>query len=252
MAHMDLGELACWDPDALHDFGFALGHHAAELERVVGDIRSAGRFREEWAGPAHDAAASRIAEFASAIAAQGDSYRAVCACAYRIAPRLRELHAELADVRQWAAERSLGFAADGSISAAPGVSDTDRGVLHGRLDALTDRATALDEEAAAILARAFDEETANGGDGSGPLLFGGERARLPRLPQVPEVGTDPDQVAQWWQRLDDFDRTALLIERPESIGPLDGIPAGARDLANRALLDIERVRLEQVARQPVA
>ncbi len=57
------------------------------------------------------------------------------------------------------------------------------------------------------------------------------------------------QVAQWWNGLDDTARTALVAEHPERIGALDGLPAAARDLANRALLDDERRRLESVATQ---
>ena len=52
----------------------------------------------------------------------------------------------------------------------------------------------------------------------------------------PPSGGDPDTVAGWWQGLTPAQRRWLLDERPELIGNLDGVPADARDLANRARL----------------
>jgi hypothetical protein len=53
---------------------------------------------------------------------------------------------------------------------------------------------------------------------------------------TPPPDTDPDTVARWWQGLSPAQRRWLIEERPESIGNLDGVPADARDLANRARL----------------
>nr|WP_255672513.1 alpha/beta hydrolase [Glycomyces amatae] len=47
----------------------------------------------------------------------------------------------------------------------------------------------------------------------------------------------PEQVNQWWEGLSEAEREALAEEHPEWVGPVDGIPAAARDTANRALLD---------------
>jgi hypothetical protein len=43
-------------------------------------------------------------------------------------------------------------------------------------------------------------------------------------------------VAHWWQGLTQERRRLLIEERPELVGNLDGVPADARDLANRARL----------------
>jgi hypothetical protein len=53
---------------------------------------------------------------------------------------------------------------------------------------------------------------------------------------TPPPDADPGAVACWWQALSPAQRRWLLEERPDSIGNLDGIPADARDLANRARL----------------
>src|SRR5581483_12016752 len=59
----------------------------------------------------------------------------------------------------------------------------------------------------------------------------------PLGPEVaPASGTDPGCVAGWWYRLPPAERQALIADRPDLIGNLDGVPADARDAANRARL----------------
>lgn len=45
------------------------------------------------------------------------------------------------------------------------------------------------------------------------------------------------EVNQWWGGLSDEEREQFINEKPEQIGNLDGIPAGARDRANRNRLN---------------
>ena len=63
------------------------------------------------------------------------------------------------------------------------------------------------------------------------------RLRLLRPAAAPPSGSDPVCVADWWRRLSPAEREALITGRPDLIGNLDGVPADARDLANRARLD---------------
>jgi hypothetical protein len=60
---------------------------------------------------------------------------------------------------------------------------------------------------------------------------------------VPAFGTDPRLVRAWWAGLSETERQRLLRHRPDAVGRLDGVPASARDLANRARLDAERAHL---------
>lgn len=59
-----------------------------------------------------------------------------------------------------------------------------------------------------------------------------------------ESGMSPEQVNQWWDDLTDAEREALIAEHPEWVGPTDGIPAEARDTANRDLLEAEIADLD--------
>ncbi len=56
-------------------------------------------------------------------------------------------------------------------------------------------------------------------------------------PGAPGTGATPEQVKSWWDSLSDAEREAVIAAYPQVIGSADGLPAGARDDANRILLD---------------
>ncbi|WP_053925336.1 alpha/beta hydrolase [Streptomyces chattanoogensis] len=58
-----------------------------------------------------------------------------------------------------------------------------------------------------------------------------------RLDSVPEKGTDPANVRDWWKGMSEEERQEQLALHPDLIGNLDGIPARTRDKANRVNLD---------------
>jgi hypothetical protein len=60
----------------------------------------------------------------------------------------------------------------------------------------------------------------------------------------PPAGASPRRVHDWWRGLTEAQRQAIIAAAPEAIGNLDGIPAGARDAANRVRLARDLARLE--------
>lgn len=50
--------------------------------------------------------------------------------------------------------------------------------------------------------------------------------------QPPDRATDTE-VNQWWDSLSEEERNRIIVERPEWVGNLDGVPGTARDSANR-------------------
>jgi hypothetical protein len=64
------------------------------------------------------------------------------------------------------------------------------------------------------------------------------------LATKPAAGASPDAVHAWWVGLTEAQRQALIAAAPRSIGNLDGIPAGARDAANRVSLGRDLAQLE--------
>jgi hypothetical protein len=59
----------------------------------------------------------------------------------------------------------------------------------------------------------------------------------PVVPPVVPVRSPPDEAAEWWSALSQAAQLAALASAPGALGALDGVPAWARDRANRLLLD---------------
>jgi hypothetical protein len=61
---------------------------------------------------------------------------------------------------------------------------------------------------------------------------------------VPRPGSDPAAVKSWWDGLTFAQQRWLIENEPAAIGRLDGVPADARDRANRILLEESKRALE--------
>jgi hypothetical protein len=57
---------------------------------------------------------------------------------------------------------------------------------------------------------------------------------------LPPCTATPAEVGRWWDALTAEQRRWLVATEPGWLGPLDGVPAAYRDLANRLLLDERR------------
>lgn len=55
-------------------------------------------------------------------------------------------------------------------------------------------------------------------------------------PTVPAAGSNPSDVNAWWQSLSQDQKKQYADLYPEQVGALDGVPAAARDYANRQVL----------------
>ena len=67
------------------------------------------------------------------------------------------------------------------------------------------------------------------GDGANNKVVG--------VPDFPQPNWSPSQVATWWNSLPEDHKQLLMDHRPDDIRHLDGLPAYARDRANRFALD---------------
>jgi hypothetical protein len=117
------------------------------------------------------------------------------------------------------------------------VADRVEQVLRRAADLATDLA-ALMAQAAAGQVDDGPRTTSLAGASLAGHLGGGLSALGP-----PPGGTAADN-AGWWASLSAAERFTLVVSRPELIGNLDGIPAQARDAANRVRLPEERAALQ--------
>jgi hypothetical protein len=128
--------------------------------------------------------------------------------------------------------RMVGAAAEAQEAAAAALATAPE--QSAGVEALVDRAIA----AAAVVA---DAATA-AGQALRPVPERVSPIDLLDLPRpgpgpVVPVGRPPGEVADWWASLSAVEQRRLVVERPEDVGDLDGVPAWARDRANRLVLD---------------
>ncbi|MBA2417022.1 MAG: hypothetical protein H0V64_14285 [Geodermatophilaceae bacterium] len=250
-------ELAGWDIDTLRR-GSTQFLAVAETTRAwvtradaVGQALAAPA---AWDGPASEAAQSTL--------------RAWLAVTARLNPALEALAAGVAEAVGWyaqaqdaaaAALRAAGthgitVGADGVVSAPPGYTtrmEADQAAAAAERAAAAAAVQAQVEEAFRLAARGDALVASDVGVFTGlgiPGFTAGSDfvdlmaalhvtvTSAGRLPTVPP-GADPQAVATWWSGLSLDEQFRLARERPDLIGGLDGVPAWARDTANRILLD---------------
>ncbi|GAA3910969.1 alpha/beta hydrolase [Actinoplanes auranticolor] len=211
--------LRATDPGRWRDTATAWRSWAATAGRWAAELRAhATRLRAIWTGSAADAATAHLAVLIRRL----QLFRLGCWAADQA---LSEFAAALARSRSMPATPPAGvtIAGDGTVSGQPAaaVRDTAAGIKV----ALAIAAEA--DGAATSRLRAAD--------------MGG--AASPPTGEPPSCTATPAQVRQWWEALSPAQRRWLLVGEPGRLGPLDGIPAGIRDLANRLMLDELPARL---------
>jgi hypothetical protein len=245
-----LAEIAGWDVPLLRGAVWTLDSVTGGLPAWRARVEAVGRSLEDahcWYGPAARSAGAALVEVSTVATA-------VTAALGESLEHAQRLLAE-AETAQELAERALAAAA-----AVPVVLDGARR-LAGPLPvdpvsglAAGDPAAALGAEALAIdavtagqraVTAAGEAVNALAGLGIGGalapvtfddvswLVLGGTAASLP----CPPTGGDPAAVAAWWAGLSTAERTDAIDGRPALIGRLEGLPAWARDHANRRVLD---------------
>jgi hypothetical protein len=246
-----LAEVAGWDLPLLRGAVWTLDSVAAGLPAWRSRMEAVGRSLADahcWYGPAGQSAGAALVEVSTVAAA-------VTAALDESLEHAQRLLAE-AEAAQESAERALAAAASvpvvlddaGRLVSLPVVPVGAGAGLDADQTAAALQAQELAEEALQSSSRALlaAEEAASAltrvgvgaglvpatfADLVGPVLAGASTAAV--LP--PPGGSD--ERAAWWAGLSAADRLTAIREVPGRIGRLDGLPAWARDRANRVLLD---------------
>ncbi|KQS68617.1 alpha/beta hydrolase [Modestobacter sp. Leaf380] len=198
-----------------------------------------------WSGPAADVAATALVELSTtagrvqaALAGSADSLGVVVTQA-------GAAQEAAASARGWAASGPVALSDDGLV---PPIATA--AMAEDQLTAVADREHAASRAeghareaftaAAAVLAAAgASAETlvVAGVGGAGPVGFGdvaAAAAAAVSAPPVPHV--DPTGAATWWSGLSTAEQQAAIVADPAGVGRLEGLPAWARDEANRSVL----------------
>ncbi|WP_138734757.1 alpha/beta hydrolase [Modestobacter excelsi] len=209
--------------------------------------RQLGR-AECWSGPAGTAAAAAVVELSTV----------ACGVSGALGSSLTDLQgltAAATEAQEWAAGAlataeagrmsldgtgsPVGLAAPpGAAMAADQVADVLADRQAGRLAAArADEALLAAARALACARAARQPLAALGVGGRSAVGFADLVVRLPAarpLPVPPDPG--PLRVAAWWAGLPAAEQLAEIAARPAVVGALDGLPAWARDRANRRRL----------------
>ncbi|MDT0310030.1 alpha/beta hydrolase [Streptomyces sp. DSM 44917] len=141
----------------------------------------------------------------------------------------------------------------GVFTGARGPHGEAAQLLANRIGRLLAQAGECDEQIAAALGELTTRETLTVSDATwldaqadAEAVVGASGAAPDSL--IPEDGTPADNRS-WWDGLSREEQASVIALFPAEVGALDGLPAEARDQANRAVLRMEEARLDrEVAR----
>ncbi|SHN88986.1 Alpha/beta hydrolase [Geodermatophilus obscurus] len=264
MSAPTLAEVAGWDVPLLRGAVWTLDSVAAGLPAWRARVEAVGRSLEDascWYGPAAQSAGAALVDVSTV--ATG-----VTAALDESLEHAQRLLAE-AETAQELAERALAAAAsipvvlDGAGRLVGPLPVDPTGEADAVRTAAVVRVEALAADALAAAGRAGlgagEAVAALMGLGIGGTLAPATFEDLSWLvavedastPAPPPSGNDPTAVAAWWAGLSTAARVSAIHGRPRRIGDLEGLPAWARDRANRLVLDRTLVTPRRTGGPPV-
>ena len=141
--------------------------------------------------------------------------------------------AQANDVLAEAATKQCEIDAGGSVQPMASAPKTDlilidTFALATRVKEILERADQVDTDLYHAL-QDINNDRYTDGDGANNKVIG--------VPDLPQPNWSPSQNAAWWNSLPEDRKQFLMDHRPDDIRHLDGLPAYARDRANRFALD---------------
>ncbi|MBO1416572.1 alpha/beta hydrolase [Streptomyces sp. FH025] len=235
----------------------AFGQHLESWQHDVVDRLD----RSRWTGTAAGHAQARIRLLQNELQAAHQEIGLVGRALHDAAEGFAAAQAHLLGALDDARAHKLNVAADGGITwdqdsgsadfAGPDAEAQARRIS-GRITAALTEADHADRTISARLAHLA--RNAGSGAGLDAATAKTDLAAADALERIPAPGTDPTGVKTWWDGLTDEQRHRMILNHPDRIGALDGVPAVGRDQANRINLrqggqDLQR-RLDDLGPAP--
>ncbi|WP_307803672.1 alpha/beta hydrolase [Micromonospora echinofusca] len=224
------------DPAAWEQAGAAWRGVGDLLQRRAGELAAvAADLDRSWTGAASRAATGRLGTLRTGLLDRVPLGIEVDQILAEYAVRLRTARARLASAVALLPQAGAQIDRQGRVSLDPAVP---RQPVHA---GPTVTQVSAQVGAALTVADAADREAAARLTGLADALAGSWAE--PPGAYRPPVGADPALVRLWWDRLTPAQRRWLVGHEPALVGRLDGVPATARDQANRLLLGTRRAAL---------
>ncbi len=276
MSAPGLTAVAAWDPPLLDGAVYTLEAVAerlpswrARMDAVARSLADA----ECWSGPAASVAATALGEVSAVVTAVTGALGSSLDRLWDTSREVRTAQELAEQALAAAAAAGLTFDRSGGVVAPPpppAPADPTPAQLEDHYSELAARAAATERvaalaadamraaaRAAAAAAESADPLAALGGTAgvrpagfSGLAALVGAAGLLSSRPVPPPPDATPDEVASWWTGLSGPAQDDLLASSPAALGGLDGLPAWARDRANRLVL--ERVLVDAALEQQVS
>ena len=233
-------ELRSWDAAAVEDAANFVRLRVAELGQVADDLN--WKHPQDWHGEASDRARAervRLVGIFDDLEQETDPLKRALRAAADAVEAMRRDQAEAEDA---ALHNDMLITEAGELltetghEPLPTSDDAEARTriaqdLRDRIDRIVAQAQVVDDELADALRRA-----------TFPAKYPDAHGTMSRL-NPPPHGT-PEQINDWWAGLSEAERNELIETRPEFVGSTDGIPAQARDTANRQVLADQRADLQ--------
>ncbi len=205
-----------------------------------------------WTGAAADAASTSLSGLSSQLGTTEEDSSTMASLLRDAAAGIRDAQSMLRAAEDVAARSRLTIGPDGSVSASPPPLLGPRQPLLGAAPSpaagevadLVRRALAVAREVDAQITARLKMLQAFPATASKELLDAGQLAGVFDDSMIPAEGTNPANVNAWWKALSASQQHRLMHEFPGQIGWLDGLPATARDEANRIALAAAKQQLQ--------
>ncbi|GAA3928422.1 alpha/beta hydrolase [Microbacterium soli] len=241
------------DPDAVEALATSLLKCAVRLTEFSEEAGLIALARGYWRGKAADAYGEHATRFANAHRPMGETLKRVARGVDVFADQLRTLRSEhttiTSDITSYHRTRTdlvvevsqAGEATDAQIAAfrerARTLSTRRAGIVLD-IEDLRTRTSENEQFLRRLFTGADTVAEAQGANGGiSPLA-------ITAIRRMPSESAGPEAMNRWWNGLSEAEQDALIAAYPERIGNTDGLPASARDAANRLRLDADLAELE--------
>ncbi|MFB7617072.1 alpha/beta hydrolase [Kitasatospora sp. NPDC056181] len=214
----------------------AFGQHVDAWQREVADRLAASH----WTGDTSDKAQAEIRDLSTKLQAARQEISFVSRALADAAEAFAAAQSHLIKALDDAKAKKFNVAADGRITwdneptsanyAGDGAEAAAKDISKRITDALNE-ADHSDGEIAKRLNHLSHNATSGTGLDAGTAKA--DQDAIAALDQAPPAGTDPNAVKAWWNSLTDEQQHRFVLNHPDQIGNLDGIPAVTRDEANQ-------------------
>ncbi|MFI9319532.1 alpha/beta hydrolase [Kitasatospora aureofaciens] len=217
----------------------AFGQHIENWQHEVVDRLG----HSEWTGTAAGHANTRITDLGTELQAAKQELGLVSRALQDAYDGFAAAQANLVSALDDAKTHKLTVADDGGITwdkdpNSPNFAGNDAEnqakQIQARITAALNEADHADQTINARLAHLATN--ASNGTGLDSATAKTDTDAANALLQAPAAGTDPNSVKAWWNSLTDDQQHRMILNHPEQIGNLDGIPAAARSEANKTNL----------------